>query len=591
MEDGVVRVNYAISLTNDDPNTYIAKYTLSTGLNEINNVTAQLDSGLSLAYEVRTTDETKSIEVSFPQPNSPQTTINWNLSFTTTSPIEKVGKNWEVIVPGFVEQTDLTVVVKIPKSVGSANYFSSSPGETRDDGNKLVYIFSGSSVSKSGIFISFGSEQVYKFTYKYELRNDNEDTRLRATVTLPPDYKNQKIYYEEISPSPNSGYRDVDGNSIAEYLLEPGEEFEVEITGKAIISSELDNDFEPPVLDLDRYLTSDTYWEVDNEQIKELAASLTKDLGGDREKAKAVYDYVVENLNYSQTALTDTERGRLGAAKSLQDTDDVICQEFTDLFIALARAAGIPARMLAGYTTAGAGYELPENTLHAWAEFYTENEGWVTVDPTWESTSEGFDFFSNVGLNHFVLAIRGASSETPHLVLSFIPGDDTSDNLNIETSDEVVEMEKEISVNYEIPDQIHTLFPTPVNIVVTNNSNRILSYLNFSALESNVKISLPEIDAQTAIFPQSSQTFELSILPRTYFGSSFEDVEFTFSALQGENDTLNKKETLTLQITPHRIITYGFIIFALILTALIVGGGYVVVRKVKWNRMESKKPS
>ncbi|MBU0898523.1 MAG: transglutaminase-like domain-containing protein [Nanoarchaeota archaeon] len=53
------------------------------------------------------------------------------------------------------------------------------------------------------------------------------------------------------------------------------------------------------------------------------------------------------------------------------------CDEFATLFIAMARAVGIPARYIAGvtYTQGGWGY-------HGWAEVYLD--GWVPVDPTWD---------------------------------------------------------------------------------------------------------------------------------------------------------------------------------------------------------------
>lgn len=55
------------------------------------------------------------------------------------------------------------------------------------------------------------------------------------------------------------------------------------------------------------------------------------------------------------------------------------CTEHSILFVALARALGIPARVAVGiaYWPAGAGFGW-----HAWAEVKT-NERWVAVDPTW----------------------------------------------------------------------------------------------------------------------------------------------------------------------------------------------------------------
>lgn len=54
------------------------------------------------------------------------------------------------------------------------------------------------------------------------------------------------------------------------------------------------------------------------------------------------------------------------------------CSEATNIFLALMRHKGIPARMVVGYC-----YE-PEykvNGSHAWAECYIEGAGWWPVDP------------------------------------------------------------------------------------------------------------------------------------------------------------------------------------------------------------------
>lgn len=61
-----------------------------------------------------------------------------------------------------------------------------------------------------------------------------------------------------------------------------------------------------------------------------------------------------------------------------------VCQDFTHVFIALARGLGIPCRYVSGYvfhldeTTAG----TAEGASHAWAEAFVPGVGWVGFDPS-----------------------------------------------------------------------------------------------------------------------------------------------------------------------------------------------------------------
>ena len=61
-----------------------------------------------------------------------------------------------------------------------------------------------------------------------------------------------------------------------------------------------------------------------------------------------------------------------------------VCQDFTHIFIALARQLGIPSRYVSGYLfprTAGES-RTADHATHAWAECYLPGLGWTGFDPT-----------------------------------------------------------------------------------------------------------------------------------------------------------------------------------------------------------------
>ena len=57
-----------------------------------------------------------------------------------------------------------------------------------------------------------------------------------------------------------------------------------------------------------------------------------------------------------------------------------VCQDFTHLFLAIARLNNIPARYTSGYLHQGNGYQ-GDSQMHAWAECYIPEKGWLGFDP------------------------------------------------------------------------------------------------------------------------------------------------------------------------------------------------------------------
>ena len=62
------------------------------------------------------------------------------------------------------------------------------------------------------------------------------------------------------------------------------------------------------------------------------------------------------------------------------------CEHYASSFTFLMRAAGIPARVVAGYQggemNAGDYLQVRQYDAHAWAEVWLPDQGWVQVDPT-----------------------------------------------------------------------------------------------------------------------------------------------------------------------------------------------------------------
>ena len=120
-----------------------------------------------------------------------------------------------------------------------------------------------------------------------------------------------------------------------------------------------------------RYTAADPQVPAASEQVLKLARSV---VGGERNpyrQARALYEYLITRLEPAPPA------GEGDPLRSLE-TRKADAYSYAILFCALARAAGIPARPVAGYLL-----ERGQDSAsrHYWAEFYLETVGWIPVDP------------------------------------------------------------------------------------------------------------------------------------------------------------------------------------------------------------------
>jgi transglutaminase-like putative cysteine protease len=121
--------------------------------------------------------------------------------------------------------------------------------------------------------------------------------------------------------------------------------------------------------------------------VKKTADEITKGARTDVAKARAIYDWTVDN-----TFRDPKTRGcGVGDVKAMLETGALggKCADLNALFVALCRAAGVPARDVygvrvvespRGYKSMGKLGDITK-AQHCRAEFYAQGVGWVPVDP------------------------------------------------------------------------------------------------------------------------------------------------------------------------------------------------------------------
>jgi transglutaminase-like putative cysteine protease len=100
---------------------------------------------------------------------------------------------------------------------------------------------------------------------------------------------------------------------------------------------------------------------------------------GDRDSLVLLHDLMVA-LNREIAFDTDPTHAATTAAQAFTLRRGV-CQDITHIFVAAARALGVPARYIGGHFHRADGVTTQE-AGHAWAEAYVESLGWVGFDPT-----------------------------------------------------------------------------------------------------------------------------------------------------------------------------------------------------------------
>ena len=122
--------------------------------------------------------------------------------------------------------------------------------------------------------------------------------------------------------------------------------------------------------------------------VKESADKIVKGAGTDLEKARTIYEWVVEN-----TFRDAKVRGcGIGDIASMLKSGNLggKCADINALYVGLARAADLPARDVYGlriapskfgYKSLGAGSAVISKAQHCRSEVYLAGFGWVPVDP------------------------------------------------------------------------------------------------------------------------------------------------------------------------------------------------------------------
>lgn len=565
-DSGITEVNNKVTLTNVFSNLYATSYSIILDSITPTNIKAYDANGV-LEFEKKVTDKTTEIKVNFKDSvvGKDNSRTFW-VSFEESSFAIRTGEVWEVSIPRLSENADFAsyfISVEVPESFGQEAYISPTPSESIQSDGLLKFKFNKKDVEKTGITAGFGQFQVFNFTLNYHLENplSREST---TEITLPPDTAFQKVYYSDLNPKPTSMEIDTDGNWIAKYTLSPRERVDVTAVGYVQIFASLRPYPKPTDTSIIENLTEQPYWEISNPEI----AKISKEL----KTPKAIYDFVSTKLKYDYERVKPNVE-RLGASKAISSPESAICMEFTDLFIALARSAGIPAREVNGFAYT----ENPEiqplslvnDVLHAWPEYYDYDRGaWIPVDPTWGSTTGGVDYFSKLDLRHFTFVIHGKSSTKPYPAGSYKLGSNPQKDVFVSFGTLPQERNSKLSIDAYLDGWI-PLVSNKLDVIINNPGPSALYNIKPKVFFDGVEV--PTNGSLDILLPfQIHKTFVN--IPFSFLGTKTPDKVKVLVGMEEVNVSTNKN-----QVVLYNLLFIFIVIILIILTVL------VRLKKVKLN--------
>ncbi len=233
-------------------------------------------------------------------------------------------------------------------------------------------------------FLKPGDARTFSLTYTGQVKEIPAGTKkLRVWLPVPQDSSVQTIKDLTFSRDMKVAAETKYGNRVAYAEIEnPGAA--VEITMKFVCTrkevktdlEKLAGDGSDPEGSFPVFRGPDNLVTVDDE-IKKLSGDITKGRKDTVDKARAIYDYVLEKMTYDKSG----QGWGTGSTKFACEVGKGNCTDFHALFNSLCRAQGIASGFEIGlYLPYEKGKEEKLGGYHCWAFFRVPGKSWVPVD-------------------------------------------------------------------------------------------------------------------------------------------------------------------------------------------------------------------
>ena len=213
-------------------------------------------------------------------------------------------------------------------------------------------------------------EDQFEFLYEVTLPDINESAKIWVPVPKSDRFQTVEMVNIEAPANHEIIEEKNNGNSVLYMQLSPehsGKKLRVTYDVHRQEKKPYEEDGSPS-----KYLNASLLMPI-GDRFQVLADSIIgqKRNDGTIMQARALYDYVIDNMRYIKA-------GKYGTGDAVYACDALTgnCTEFHSLFISLARSAGIPSRFAVGASIPSDRDDGGIDGYHCWAEFYAEGKWW-----------------------------------------------------------------------------------------------------------------------------------------------------------------------------------------------------------------------
>ncbi len=231
-------------------------------------------------------------------------------------------------------------------------------------------------------------KQLHQVTFNHNVTcyGPGKIKSLNVNIALPENRVNQTIIGNyKYNIKPNNILTDKWGQKTALFQftdIKPGEKTEIQVTTvfnsynvRYFIYPEKVGTLDDMPKDIkEKYLADNEKYQINSKVIQETIKKVVGDEKNPYWIMRKIHQYLIGHLHYVMDGAWDT-------APTVITNGHGSCSEYSFVFIALCKAAGLPTRYV-GSTWDRKELAYMDDMYHRWVEVYLPNYGWIPTDPT-----------------------------------------------------------------------------------------------------------------------------------------------------------------------------------------------------------------